>query len=274
MLSIGEFSKLCEVSTKTLRYYDEIGLIRPDEINPDNGYRYYAVRQMKTMLMIGRLKSYHFSLEEIKAILEAEADDAEERLSAALHRKRRDMQERLGSLERTLRQMNADLANLARGIPLLAYIDRIDVQLAAVPPMTIASTRLMIRGEDDAAGYGAYFARLYDRIAADGLTIAGTPMTIYHSSEYSPAGHDTEFAIPVEEAGDGTRRLPESLCARAVLKGAYPELKSVYARLRAWIEEEGYIVADAPYEVYLTDPKQVNDAAESVTEVYFPIRKR
>lgn len=37
MLSIGEFSKLCEVSAKTLRYYDEIGLIHPDEINPENG---------------------------------------------------------------------------------------------------------------------------------------------------------------------------------------------------------------------------------------------
>ncbi|TYP74860.1 MerR family transcriptional regulator [Paenibacillus methanolicus] len=273
MLSIGEFSKLCEVSTKTLRYYDEIGLITPDEINPDNGYRYYAVRQLKTMLMISRLKSYHFSLEEIKAILKAEPDDADERLGAALHRKRQDMQVRLGALERTLRQMNADLANLARGIPLLAYVDRIDVQLATVPPMTIASTRLMIRGEDYDAGYGAFFARLYERIAAEGLTLAGTPMTIYHSSEYNPSGNDTEFAIPVEEAGDGTRELPGRLCARAVLKGAYPELQSVYARLREWIEEEGYVVADAPYEVYLTDPKQVNDAAESVTEVYFPIRK-
>ena len=33
MLSIGEFSKICKVSTKTLRYYDEIGLINPSKIN-------------------------------------------------------------------------------------------------------------------------------------------------------------------------------------------------------------------------------------------------
>ncbi|SCV40293.1 Transcriptional regulator, MerR family [Bacillus subtilis] len=39
MLSIGEFSKICKVSTKTLRYYDEIGLIHPEDINPENGYR-------------------------------------------------------------------------------------------------------------------------------------------------------------------------------------------------------------------------------------------
>ena len=40
MLSIGEFSNICKVSTKTLRYYAEIGLLEPSVINPENGYRY------------------------------------------------------------------------------------------------------------------------------------------------------------------------------------------------------------------------------------------
>lgn len=60
----GEFSKICEVSTKTLRYYDEIGLLVPTEANPESGYRYYSIEQLKTMLFINRLKSQHFSLEE------------------------------------------------------------------------------------------------------------------------------------------------------------------------------------------------------------------
>ena len=70
MLSIGEFSNICKVSAKTLRYYAEIGLILPDEVNPENGYRYYSIEQLETMLFINRLKSYNFSLEEIKAILD------------------------------------------------------------------------------------------------------------------------------------------------------------------------------------------------------------
>ena len=61
MLSIGAFSKICKVSAKTLRYYAEIGLILPGEINPENGYRYYAIEQLETMLLIIRLKSYNFS---------------------------------------------------------------------------------------------------------------------------------------------------------------------------------------------------------------------
>ena len=72
MLSIGELSKICQVSTKTLRYYAEIGLILPNEINYENGYRYYSIEQLETMLFIKRLKSYNFSLEEIKIILKSE----------------------------------------------------------------------------------------------------------------------------------------------------------------------------------------------------------
>ena len=60
------------MSAKTLRYYAEIGLIHPEEIDPENGYRYYSISQLETMLFINRLKSYRFSLDEIKSILHSE----------------------------------------------------------------------------------------------------------------------------------------------------------------------------------------------------------
>jgi effector-binding domain-containing protein len=102
----------------------------------------------------------------------------------------------------------------------------------------------------------------------------GTPMTIYHSPEYNPEGYDIEFAIPVKEAVKGTRDFPGGLCAKSVLKGPYSEMTSVYARLREWIESEGYEVVEAPYEVYVTDPNQTASPEDFVTEVYFPVKKR
>ena len=63
MLSIGEFSNICKVSAKTLRYYAEIGLLEPSEVNPDNGYRYYAIEQLEKMLFINRL-SQLFAVED------------------------------------------------------------------------------------------------------------------------------------------------------------------------------------------------------------------
>lgn len=87
MLTIGEFSNICRVSTKTLRYYAEIGLILPDEINPKNGYRYYSIDQLERMLLINRLKDYCFSLEEIKLILDSE-EQIDEVLFTALNKKK------------------------------------------------------------------------------------------------------------------------------------------------------------------------------------------
>lgn len=90
MLTIGEFSNICKVSTKTLRYYAEIGLILPNEINPKNGYRYYSIDQLEKMLLINRLKAYHFSLEEIKTILESE-ELLDETLFTALNKKKKEI---------------------------------------------------------------------------------------------------------------------------------------------------------------------------------------
>jgi len=271
LLSIGEFSKICEVSTKTLRYYDEIGLITPDEINPENGYRYYSIKQLKKMLLINRLKSYHFSLEEIKTILELEEDQSEEKLCLALNRKRREIQEKLNAFEYTLKQISNDILNLQKGVPIMSYLDNIEVQLVETQPMNILYMRQMI---DYAEGYEKYFSRLYEKIATEKLTLLGAPMTIYHSPEYNPAGNDTEFAFPIEEIVKGTRDLPGGLCAKSVLKGSYSELTSVYANLREWIENEGYELVRSPYEVYVTNHNQVTVPEDIITEVYFPVKKK
>jgi DNA-binding transcriptional MerR regulator/effector-binding domain-containing protein len=274
MLSIGEFSKMCSVSTKTLRYYDEIGLMKPDEINLENGYRYYSVKQLKKMLFINRLKSYQFSLEEIKHILELEEDQLTEILRSALHHKKIAIQEKMTALEYTLHKMSRDISNLDKDIPMMDYVDSIEVQLVETKSMNLLSMRRMVSSDDCAFGYGKYFSRLYEKSATEKLALLSKPMTIYHSPEYNPDGYDIEFAIWVGETAKETRELPGGLCTKAILKGPYSELTSVYAKLREWIEEEGYQLRDSPYEVYVTDPNQATTSEDIVTEVYFPVMKK
>ena len=62
----GEFSKLVNVPVKTLRYYDEINLFKPQEIDLFSGYRYYSEKQIDDLEVILSLKEVGFSLEEIK----------------------------------------------------------------------------------------------------------------------------------------------------------------------------------------------------------------
>ena len=107
MLSIGEFSNICKVSKKTLRYYAEIGLLFPSEINPENGYRYYSIDQLKTMLFIDRLKSYHFSLEEIKEILTSE-EPCDEKIYAGLLDKRKELKRQMEEAQKNIEQLDED----------------------------------------------------------------------------------------------------------------------------------------------------------------------
>ncbi len=69
MLSSGQMSKICGVSLKTLRHYDKIGLLKPERTDAFMGYRYYEESQIGSMLLIGRLKRYGFSLTEIQSLL-------------------------------------------------------------------------------------------------------------------------------------------------------------------------------------------------------------
>ncbi|MGG7214806.1 MerR family transcriptional regulator [Clostridium nigeriense] len=72
--TIGEISKLSNVSLKTLRYYDEIGILKPKYVNKENKYRYYSIEQLTTIDLIKLFKSTGMSLELIKQILSSQTD--------------------------------------------------------------------------------------------------------------------------------------------------------------------------------------------------------
>ena len=66
---IGIFAQMNRVTIKTLRHYDEIGLLKPEYVDETNGYRYYTSRQLPHLHQIIALKEIGLSLEEIYEIL-------------------------------------------------------------------------------------------------------------------------------------------------------------------------------------------------------------
>lgn len=272
MLSIGEFSKVCKVSTKTLRYYAEIGLILPNEINKENGYRYYSIEQLETMLFIKKLKSYNFSLEEIKIILKSE-ELKEEKLYSYLIKKQREIHKQMKELNNTLEQINNDISNLKQGKSIMSYMEDLDVKFVEVPSMNIIYIRKMVQECEFVEEYSNCFGKILNKIKDNKLTITAPPMVLFHSSEYSPFGLDTEFAIPVKEYVTGSREFNPGLCLKTVVKGPYSDLSSVYARQLEYAEKEGYEAKDALFEVYVTDPTTVESESDLITEVYYPIKK-
>ena len=89
LYSIGKVSKICDVSQRMLRYYEEVGLIEPDKIAEPSHYRYYSVQTMQQVQNIRYLIDQGFSLDEIKVVLSEDNLDRFQALFCKRSKKRR-----------------------------------------------------------------------------------------------------------------------------------------------------------------------------------------
>lgn len=104
-LQIGEFARLANTNLRTLRYYEELGLIEPVS-RSEGGFRYYSPQQVDRVLAIKRLQNLGLSLREIRTYVVDRADCSHEqhlaRIAAALERQGDLLQERISEMEADL----------------------------------------------------------------------------------------------------------------------------------------------------------------------------
>jgi DNA-binding transcriptional MerR regulator/effector-binding domain-containing protein len=265
MLTIGEFSKISHLTLKTLRYYDEIGLLKPAFIDAKNNYRYYNISQLETALLIARLKSYLFSLEEIKVIL-ANWEDTE-LLNSKMKAKQENLTQQITSYSSLLKKLKLDIQLLDEEKNIMGYLDHIEIKLVDHSTYTILSQRKPMNTAD----FLIHFNELFSKILFKNLSPIAKPLAIFHSSEYEPENYDVEIAIPLAMPTNETKVFNPGLCAMATLIGSYDELPSIHTKLLVWIDENNYKLNGAPFEVYQTDPYSTPEE-NNIIEVYFPIK--
>lgn len=108
LLRIGEFSKLTGVPIRTLRYYDEIDLFKPAEIDLFTDYRYYKEEQVKDLELINKLKSVGFSLEEIKENWNNFTDEI-------MNKKKQELKEKLDNINQSIKEIDYLRSNIVSG---------------------------------------------------------------------------------------------------------------------------------------------------------------
>ncbi len=107
--SIQQVARMSGVTARALRYYDEIGLLRPDRIGT-NGYRYYESPQLLRLQQILLLRDLGLDLATIGAVVDAERDPIE-----ALRRHHRRLLEERGRLDRLASTVAATIKHLEEG---------------------------------------------------------------------------------------------------------------------------------------------------------------
>ncbi len=110
MFRIGLFAKLCQVSVSALRYYDEIGLLSPSEVDPYTGYRYYLAEQAPRLNRINSLKELGLSLEDITKLLDDDLPFAQ--FQTMLRAKEQELETAITAHEEQLQRVRTRLSQL------------------------------------------------------------------------------------------------------------------------------------------------------------------
>lgn len=263
LVPIGRFSAICRLSQKALRLYDEMGLLRPAWVDPDSGYRYYAIAQAIEAERIRLLRSLEVPLEDVAEFLHEQAGS-----KRVLDRHRRRLESRLGQLQAHL----TSLAQLERE-DAMTY----DVRTKEVVPQQVIAIRMHTRLPDLGNEAARAFGELFAHLGRAGAAPVGPPFALYHGAPSEDEQVEVEFCVPVSRPMSGAGRisgrdLAGGPSAYTLHCGRYDSVGPVHAALQRWIQEHGHECADAPREIYLVGPQQVTDPAELRTEIQWPIR--
>jgi len=269
MLKIGDFSRLSRVSVKALRYYDEIGLLKPVHVDRFTGYRYYSADQLPRLNRIVTLKDLGLSLEEVSQLLDESL--TADRMAAILRAKQAEIEQRLLEGQGQLAKLGEWLKRVEKEVKMPAY----EVVIKKVDRQTVASVRDVIPTYGDV---GRLFGEVFGYLGSHGANPIGPPLAIYHDGEYREQDVDVEVAVPVagKVPGNSKVKLQElpavTQMACVIHKGDYGGIGQAYNAVMAWVDKNGYRITDCNREVYLQGPGQ-GDPASYVTEIQFPVEK-
>jgi DNA-binding transcriptional MerR regulator/effector-binding domain-containing protein len=275
MFSIGEFARLGGVSVRTLRHYDEIGLLPPATVDPDTGYRGYSARQLTQLNRILALKELGLSLTQARRLLDGVTV---EELSGMLILRRAQLEHELDQHQNQLLGVEARLRSIAREDAMPAD----DIMAKTIPAIGV----VVIAGQ--APGWGPEnivpvvnrLAGQFDQLGIhDRVKEAGPRMIFYDW------GHDEDItvhlALPVTEppgelpAPAEYRVLPEIEAAAAMRSGPAASIfPMVYQDLFRWIEERGFRAVPGPgREVWVNEIDDIADVAQQVFEIQLPFTR-
>lgn len=291
MYTIGQFSFITRLPVKTLRYYDEIGLLRPARVDEATGYRYYGVEEMTQAATITLFRDLDFSLAEVAELVGLARNGDLGDLAEWLRRQERVVSERKVRYETLL----ARLRTLTQDLEKEADMEALAVIEKQLDEQVILTLRKKGRYEE----LGPMYGQLFQFAGMHGIAPAGPPVYICRDEEYQPEEADLEAAVPVagdrdaieaavrdgggpigDEAVDaedsrgrvGMRVLPGGRALAVTHVGPYERVGAAYKVLMDTVAQRGLEPTGPSREIYLTDPTQVESPEEYVTEVVLPVR--
>ena len=260
MLKIGEFSRLSQVTVKTLHHYDDIGLLKPSQIDSFTNYRYYTVDLLPRIHQIMALKELGLSLEQI--CLTLNDDLTPEQIRGMLSLKH-------AEIKQVVQQEQARLARVEFRLRMLEMEQKmttLDVIVKKIPPQYALTIRRAMKRED-MVPFGIEIEQAF---AQHGVEVVGPFSEIrFEQAFHEDHDHDVEFVMPVSTEQKDAVPLKTfgvlepktivglNMAATHIIKGVNPtEFQEKLALLQRWIVENEYQLCDANRVVFHRGPAE------------------
>ncbi len=257
LVPIGEFSRLTHLTVKTLRYYHVVGLLVPDQIDAQTGYRRYTTAQVGDALLIGRLRALDLPLAEVREVV-AEPERRDPIIAAHLQRMEAALDRTLGVVS----SLRALLEAPARATE-ISYRS-LDASYAVVHTERVSMAEI--------AGWcGLTYGRICGDLARRGVPIVGPVGALYDQAFFHhDAGEVTAF-VPVDPPQPDSVTLPGGRFAVASHHGSYRDIDQTYAAIGSQVLERHQLTPGPVRELYLVGPDEVDDENDLRSQVWWPI---
>lgn len=281
MFKIGDFSKLGQVSTRMLRHYDQIGLLRPGHIDKFTGYRYYTIEQLSRLHRIIALKELGVSLEQIASLLSNSREVSAERLRGMLVLRQAELERELQEKQMQLSQVEARLQQIEQEGQPSPY----EIVVKPISAQAVASIRQIVPRIEEMGFYCRHlYQHLYTALKQAGVTPFQPEITIYHHEEYQEVDLDVETAVSISPSSLSLtppttltfRELPAAnLAAALIYEGPFDKMTPAVLALLGYIGRHNHTVAGPLRELHLSGPAHAKGKVveTAVIELQLPIRK-
>lgn len=268
MYRIGMFSKLGQVTIKTLHHYDDVGLLKPAHIDEVNGYRYYNAGQLFRLGEIMQLRQMGFSIPEISAIIDG-------------HNIAGILKQRKLELENEVQDASDQLFRLENYINERKEGYKMDYQavIKDIPEFIVYAAKYTL---PNYAALNSIMPELGEKVtkANPGIKCVqpGYCFNVYLDGEY----RDTDINVEICEAvtkkgkdGDGFifKTVPAAKVVSVLHRGAYDKIGKAYAYATQWVEQNGYKIVDNIRESYIDGIWNKEDTKDWLTEIQVPVEK-
>lgn len=267
MFRIGEFSKMSKITIKTLRYYDEEGLLKPADIDKFTGYRLYTTNQLVKVHMLQSLRQLGLSIAEIKLILSEKVT-----LSDIL-------QKRKAEIIAELENNNDQLARIEFILSGEDNFMNYQAIIKELPECNIYSTTKIIKNYDD---YFQLIPSIGEKVTSKYPDLnCSTPeycFVKYLDGEYKEKNISIEFCEAIDKLEDNFadivfKKIPAVTAVSVMHKGPYSTLSKAYSYIMKWVEDNGYSITECPRESYIDGIWNKETDQEWLTEIQIPVKR-